>query len=250
MQLEDKKAVITGSGSGVGRASAQLFAAEGASVVCVDLDEDAAKETVRMVEDAGGTAVAVRADVSAESDVAAAIGVSVEQFGGLDVMFNNVGIPTPRLGSVLEDHTAADFERLFAVNVGGVFFGCKHAVLRFKEQGTGGAIVNTGSVSGLVGWGGTVYGATKGAVHALTRSVAIEAAPHDIRVNAICPAAMPYTGSPASWRPVASRCHPKRSPTSRPTSAASTPSDGPSTLTIAPRRRRFSPRTGPGTSPA
>jgi NAD(P)-dependent dehydrogenase (short-subunit alcohol dehydrogenase family) len=80
------------------------------------------------------------------------------------------------------------------VNVGGVFYGCKHAVVRFKEQGDGGAIVNTGSVAGLVGWGGTVYGATKGAVHQLTKAVAVEAAPFGIRVNALCPAAMPYTG--------------------------------------------------------
>jgi NAD(P)-dependent dehydrogenase (short-subunit alcohol dehydrogenase family) len=80
------------------------------------------------------------------------------------------------------------------VNVGGVFFGCKHAVIRFKEQGGGGVILNTGSVAGLVGWGGTVYGATKGAVHQLTKAVAIEGAPHGIRVNAICPAGMPLTG--------------------------------------------------------
>jgi len=94
----------------------------------------------------------------------------------------------------LEEHTMDDFRRLMDVNAGGVFLGCKHAVKQFKEQGGGGAIVNTGSVAGLVGWGGTVYGASKGAVHQLTRAVAIEAAPHGIRVNALCPAAMPLTG--------------------------------------------------------
>src|ERR1700748_3280643 len=102
------------------------------------------------------------------------IAAAVDRFGRLDVLFNNVGIPTPRLGSALEDHTAEDFQRLFSVNVGGVFFGCKHAVLRFKEQGDGVCIINTGSIAGLVGWGGTVYGATKGAVHQLTKAVAIE----------------------------------------------------------------------------
>jgi NAD(P)-dependent dehydrogenase (short-subunit alcohol dehydrogenase family) len=193
MRLADKNAVITGAGSGVGRASALRFAAEGARVVCADLDVDAAKETVRLVEEAGGTALAVAADVSREDDVVAML-AAVEQLGRLDVLFNNVGIPTPRLGMALEDHTDDDFQRLFAVNVGGVFFGCKHAVLRFRAQGTGGVILNTGSVAGLVGWGGTVYGATKGAVHQLTKAIAVEAAPHGIRVNAICPGAMPRTG--------------------------------------------------------
>ena len=80
------------------------------------------------------------------------------------------------------------------MNFRGVFLGCRHAVLRFKEQGDGGVILNTGSVAGLVGWGGAVYGATKGAVHQLTRAVAVEVAPFGIRVNAICPAGMPYTG--------------------------------------------------------
>ena len=193
MRLADKHAVITGAGSGVGRASALRFAAEGAKVVCADLDVDAAKQTVGLVEEAGGTALAVAADVSREDDVVAML-AAVEQFGRLDILFNNVGIPTPRLGMALEDHTEADFQRLFAVNVGGVFYGCKHAVLRFREQGGGGVILNTGSVAGLVGWGGTVYGATKGAVHQLTKAVAVEAAPHGIRVNAICPGAMPRTG--------------------------------------------------------
>ncbi|WP_242424828.1 SDR family NAD(P)-dependent oxidoreductase, partial [Frankia sp. EI5c] len=138
--------------------------------------------------------VAVRCDVSREQDVAAALDLAAERFGSLDVVFNNAGIPTPRLGARLEDHTVEDFERLTAVNLRGVFLGCKHAVIRFKRQGGGGVILNTGSVAGLVGWGGTVYGATKGAVHQLTRAVAVEGASFGIRVNAICPAGMPYTG--------------------------------------------------------
>ncbi len=193
MLLEGKMAVITGAGSGVGRASARRFCEEGASVVCADIDLDLAKETVSQVEAAGGTAVANRCDVSREADVASAIATAVTEFGRLDVMFNNVGIPTPRLGTAFEEHTMEDFERLTQVNFGGVFLGCKHALVQFKKQGGGGAILNTGSVAGLVGWGGTVYGATKGAVHQLTRAVAIEAAPHGIRVNAICPAGMPFT---------------------------------------------------------
>ncbi len=194
MLLNDKVAVITGAGSGVGRASAFRFAAEGAAVVCADIDLDRAKETVAQLEAAGGKAVAERCDVAEDGDVAAAIGRAVDGFGRLDVMFNNVGIPTPRLGMVFEDHSVEDFERLTSVNFRGVFLGCRHAVLRFKEQGDGGVILNTGSVAGLVGWGGTLYGATKGAVHQLTRAVAVEVAPFGIRVNAICPAGMPYTG--------------------------------------------------------
>jgi len=178
MLLTNKVVVITGAGSGVGRASARRFGEEGAAVVCADIDLDSVKETVAELEEAGSQAVAS----------------AVGHFGRLDVMFNNVGIPTPRLGMSFEEHTLEDFERLAAVNFRGVFLGCKHAVVRFKEQGDGGVILNTGSVAGLVGWGGTVYGATKGAVHQLTRAVAVEVAPFGIRVNAICPAGMPYTG--------------------------------------------------------
>jgi NAD(P)-dependent dehydrogenase (short-subunit alcohol dehydrogenase family) len=194
MLLEGKAAIVTGSGSGVGRVSAVRFAEEGARVLCADVNGDAVKETVAQIEAAGGTAVAQQCDVSDESDVIAMIAAAVDQFGRLDILFNNVGIPTPRLGALLEDHTVEDFDRLTSVNFRGVFLGSKHAVVQFKKQGGGGAIVNTGSVAGLVGWGGSVYGATKGAVHQLTRAVAIEGAPHGIRCNAICPAGMPYTG--------------------------------------------------------
>jgi NAD(P)-dependent dehydrogenase (short-subunit alcohol dehydrogenase family) len=193
MQLENKVAIVTGAGSGVGRASALRFAEEGARVLCVDIDLERAKETVAQIESAGGSAAAERCDVAEEDDVAGAIASAVQQFGRLDILFNNVGVPTPRLGSVLEDHTVEDFERLSSINFKGVFLGCKHAVIQFKKQGGGGVILNTGSVAGLVGWGGSVYGATKGAVHQLTRAVAIEGAPFGIRANAICPAGMPFT---------------------------------------------------------
>ncbi len=193
MLLQGKVAIITGAGSGVGRASAVRFAEEGASVICADVDLDRAKETVSHIEAAGGTALAERCDVSEDRDVAATVATAVDRFGRLDIMFNNVGIPTPRLGMAFEDHSVEDLDRLTAVNFRGVFLGCKYAVIQFKQQGGGGVILNTGSVAGLVGWGGTVYGATKGAVHQLTKAVAVEAAPFAIRVNAICPAGMPYT---------------------------------------------------------
>jgi NAD(P)-dependent dehydrogenase (short-subunit alcohol dehydrogenase family) len=193
MQLEGKSAIVTGAGSGVGRASALRFAEEGAKVVCADVNAEAAAETAGLIEAVDGVATAQRCDVSVEADVIAMIDAAVGAYGRLDILFNNVGVPTPRLGSKLEDHTLEDFERLTSINFRGVFLGCKYAVLKFKEQGGGGVILNTGSVAGLVGWGGSVYGATKGAVHQLTKAVAIEAAADGIRVNAICPAGMPYT---------------------------------------------------------
>ena len=192
-QLDGKNTVITGAGAGVGRASALRFAEEGARVACADVDLDRAKETVHLIDEAGGTAVPVAVDVAVEDEVIAMLDTVIEAFGRLDVIYNNAGIPTPHLGIMLEEHTADDFQRLVSVNLGGVFYGCKHAVRRFKQQGNGGVILNTGSVAGLVSWGGSVYGATKGAVHLLTKAVAIEGAPFGIRSNAICPAGMPYT---------------------------------------------------------
>lgn len=193
MLLEGKSAIVTGGGSGVGRASVVRFAEEGARVVCADIDLDRAKETVALVEGAGGVAVAERCDVSREADVVSTIARAVGQFGRLDIMYNNVGVPTPRPGMKLEDHTVEDFDRLVAINFRGVFLGCKHAVIQFKKQGDGGVILVTGSVAGMVGWGGSVYGSTKGAIHQLTRAAAIEGAPFGIRANTICPAGMPFT---------------------------------------------------------
>jgi len=193
MLLEGKSVVITGAGSGVGRASALAFAAEGGRIVVADVQADWAKETVRMVEANGGTAVPVTCNVTKEADVKAAVDAAVSTYGRLDVMFNNAGVATPRPGLKFEDHTDEDYDRLMDINLRGVFYGMKHAVITFKQQGGGGVIVNTGSAAGLVGWGGTVYGATKGGVIQMTRGVAVEVAGDGIRVNCICPAAMPTT---------------------------------------------------------
>jgi NAD(P)-dependent dehydrogenase (short-subunit alcohol dehydrogenase family) len=220
MLLEDKSVVITGSGSGVGRASALLFAREGARVVCADVMEDWAKETVRQVEAEGNTATVAACDVTKEAQVQAAIAAAVSAFGRLDVMFNNAGVSTPAGAGPFETYDDDQWNRLMDINLRGVFYGMKHAILEFKQQGDGGVIVNTGSAAGMVGWGGTVYGVSKGGVVQMTRAVAIEAAPFNIRVNAICPGAMPGTNfgvhdpeqafqeKPKEWIEAAGAYHP------------------------------------------
>jgi NAD(P)-dependent dehydrogenase (short-subunit alcohol dehydrogenase family) len=191
MLLEGKVVVITGVGSGVGRATARLFAREGACVVGGDVREDWGKETTRLVNEAGGPeAQFVPCDVTREDDVRELIEAAVASHGRLDVMMNNVGVSTPRPGMKFEEHDPADWKRLIDVNLLGVAHGCKHAMLRFRAQGDGGVIVNTGSAAGMVGWGGVPYGATKAAVIQLTRGLAIEAAPLGIRVNCFCPGAI------------------------------------------------------------
>jgi NAD(P)-dependent dehydrogenase (short-subunit alcohol dehydrogenase family) len=188
--LADKAVVITGAGSGVGRASALLFARHGGRVVCADLRPEWAEETVRQIEAASGTAVMVSCDVARPDDVEAAVQAAVDSFGRLDVMFNNAGIASPRRGILLEEHTDDDFDRLLDVNARGVFNGCRTAVRQFKAQGDGGVVVNTGSVAGMVSWGSAVYGGTKAMVIQLTRALAIEGAPFGIRANCICPGGM------------------------------------------------------------
>jgi NAD(P)-dependent dehydrogenase (short-subunit alcohol dehydrogenase family) len=189
--LDGKSVVITGTGSGVGRATARLLAREGASVVCADVRPEWNDETVRLIEDEdGGTAVPVGCDVLRPGDVAAAVATAVESFGRLDVMFNNAGISSRKRPILLEEHTDEDFDHLVAVNARGVFFGCREAMLQFKRQGNGGVIVNTGSIAGLVGLGSAIYGATKAMIIQMTRALAIEAAPFKVRVNCICPGGM------------------------------------------------------------
>lgn len=192
MLFKDKSVVITGAGSGVGRAAALIFAAHGAKVVAADIMDDWARETVRQVEAAGGRAIAARCDVRAYADIAAAIDSAVAAFGRLDIMYNNAGVATATDGKRhrLIDQDDADLDRLVSINHKGVLYGCQAAVRQFESQGGGGVIVNTGSVAGMVGWGGVMYGSTKGAVNQLTRGLAIEVAAQDIRVNAVCPAGM------------------------------------------------------------
>jgi NAD(P)-dependent dehydrogenase (short-subunit alcohol dehydrogenase family) len=188
--LEGKSCVITGGGSGVGRSAAVLFAEHGANVLVGDVRDVWAQDTVDLVEAAGGTAVAAHCDVSREVEVEALIATCVAQFGYLDVMYNNAGIGTPKLGLKFLDHTQEDWDRLLAVNLMGMVYGCKHAVLQFRAQGAGGVIVNTGSVAGIIGFGGVPYGVSKAGGILLTKALAIELAGEGIRINAIAPASL------------------------------------------------------------
>ena len=188
--LEGKTCIITGAGSGVGRAAATLFAHHGAAVVVGDLRDPWANATVALVEELGGSALAVHCDVSQEPDVQALVAAGVERFGRLDVMYNNAGVSTPKPGLTFVEHSQQDWDRLLGINLMGMVYGCKHAVLQFRRQGGGGVIVNTGSVAGMVGFGGVPYGVSKAGGILLTKALAMEVAAEGIRINAIAPATL------------------------------------------------------------
>ncbi len=186
-RLAGRTAVVTGAGSGIGRAMAVKLAAEGAHVVAADLNEAAAAETAALVEKDGGRASAVTIDVADAASVQAGFAAAAAALGGrIDVLCNNAGVVT---GGPLEATTEADWDFTMAVNAKGVFL-CTQAVLPFMKpaEGNTASIVNTASVAGLVGIRhATAYCASKGAVVAMTRSLALDLAERRIRVNAICP---------------------------------------------------------------
>jgi NAD(P)-dependent dehydrogenase (short-subunit alcohol dehydrogenase family) len=185
VRLKGKVAIVTGGANGMGRATAVLFAREGAAVVVGDVDQNAGAALAGEVEAAGGRLTFQHCDVSKEADVAALVATAERRYGKLDTIFNNAGVEQPVTPST--DVTEALFERIIGINLKGTFFGCKHAIPALLRSG-GGTIVNNSSVSAFANVGGNIsYAASKGAVMSLTRVLAIEYAKRNIRVNAINP---------------------------------------------------------------
>jgi len=187
MRLKDKTAVVTGAGSGIGQASALMFAREGARVAVVDLAEGRAKLTAERIEKAGGQALAIRADVAQAADNEAVVAQAVARWGRLDVFFANAGVP--QFPTPIEDVEEETFDRIMRVNVKGVFLGAKYALRVMKRQKSGVFLITASTSAIRPRPGVQSYSASKGAVVTLAKSLALESAPFGVRVVAIAPVA-------------------------------------------------------------
>lgn len=187
MRLKDRVAIVTGGASGIGAASALGMAREGARVLVVDLDEAGAKKTVEQIDKAGGQGAAARADVTRAADNHAVVEEAVARWGRLDVFYANAGVPQWKTD--VEDVEEAVFDRIFAVNVKGVWLGAKYALPVMKRQRRGVLLITASTSAIRPRPGGQTYAASKGAVVVLAKALALETAPHGVRVVAIAPVA-------------------------------------------------------------
>jgi NAD(P)-dependent dehydrogenase (short-subunit alcohol dehydrogenase family) len=184
-RLQDKIAVITGAASGIGRATAVLFAREGAKLVLADKQEAGLEETLAGVQAAGGEAVIKPVDVSVEQEVKGLIDLGLAAYGRIDILINNAGI-TGKM-AVLEEQDGEDWKKVLEVNLLGAMYGVKHVSRHMQERGSG-AIVNTASVAGIrSGAGGNAYSASKAALINFTQTAACDLGGFNVRVNAVCP---------------------------------------------------------------